>query len=302
MKHILDHGISPRARRGLGSLLSCGMVAAVAFCSQGAGRSDEAPEQGGKVVRPPDGPLDRLEKDARVRPAAEIASALRAVAVDDLSNKDRERWARLARETAVRLGDRAWIEDLKPIPDSFSLVRTYAILGASAKVREGDYEGAREDLKKVGDPKRLNAREERRVEAIHARIAQLLDDAPGEREAVERLVDHLWRWPSPSCQSCHDDFKKPGQVPLLDISNLWFGDRFVALMKAQGDAEEVVRAAARSLERDPKNDKARIRLAYGLRALGRAEEAEKRFRELPWASFPDRLDGAATPRMMTIFP
>lgn len=231
--------------------------------------------------------------------AEQVAPRLRELGTQKLETRDRESWLRLARDAALRLGDRKWLESLREIGDSFSNEVMYGILLAMGRLERADLAGARAMLDQI-DLDGINPREERRALAIRARIAQLEGKVEEEREQIERLLDHLPSWPTQKCQSCHGPVKDEKPLSTLPIAELWFGERYVELMRQQGDADAVRKAAAERLEAAPDDDDARIRLAFALQALGQAEAATARFRELPWAAFPDRT--IAKPRMMTSFP
>ena len=128
-------------------------------------------------------------------------------------------------------------------------------------------------------------REQRRAHALRARIAQLKGNLKEERASIESIVDHLPSWPDQMCQSCHSSFTEKTKMTGLPIKKLWFGERFVALMKKQGDAEVVRAELAAQLKQDHRNDRARIREAFALQALGRPAEADKLFQEIPGRKF-----------------
>jgi hypothetical protein len=232
--------------------------------------------------------------------AAEVAPKVRALGAGKLSTDDREAWVRVARDVALRLGDRAWLESLKDVELSFGTELSYAVMLANAQVSHANLAGAKATLAALGDVHGANEREKRRVFALRARVAELDGDVAAERAAVEDLVDHLFLWPRQKCQECHATTKEPDVVTTLPIASLWFGERFVELMKKQGDAAAVLQAAEAELARDGKDDDARIRAAYALRALGREDAAMARFAELPWALVPGRAE--RKPRQFATYP
>lgn len=234
------------------------------------------------------------------REAAEAAPRVRELGAGKLSTEDREAWVRVARDVALRLGDRAWLESLKDVELSFGTELSYAVMLANAQLSHANLAGAKATLTALGDVHGANEREKRRVFALRARVAELEGDAAGERAAVEDLVDHLFLWPRKKCQECHATTKEPDVVTTLPIAQLWFGERFVALMQQQGDAKAVLAAAEAELAKDPKDDDARIRAAFALRALGQEDAAMARFAELPWALLPGREE--RKPRQFATYP
>lgn len=258
------------------------------------------------------------DKAAEVRPAKEVIAESRqllsegeggleaaARLLEDLGRRDlevgdREDWLRLARTAALRQGDRARLESLRAVPDRFALVMIQQILQASASLAAADFPRARALIEQLGDPEEMNEREKRRCYSILARLEQLEGDRGAERRHIDKLVDHLHHWPRPICQSCHATLAEPERLVHLDLASVWFGDRFVELMREQGDAEEIRSKSAARLVKRPRDDQARIRLAYALRALGREEEALVHFRAIPWAEIPGQP--ANKPRMITPFP
>ena len=232
--------------------------------------------------------------------AAEVAARVRALGAGKLSTEDREAWVRVARDVALRLGDRTWLESLKDVELSFGTELSYAVMLANAQLSHANLAGAKATLAALGDVHGANEREKRRVFALRARTAELDGDVAAARAAVEDLVDHLFLWPRRKCQECHATTKEPDVVTTLPIAQLWFGERFVELMKQQGDAKAVLAAAEAELAKDPKDDDARIRAAYALRALGQEEAAMARFAELPWALLPGREE--RKPRQFATYP
>lgn len=232
--------------------------------------------------------------------AAAAAPRVRALGAGSLSTADREAWVRVARDVALRLCDRKWLEELRDVELSFGTELSYAVMLANAQLSHANLKGAQATLDGLGDVHGANEREKRRVFALRARVAELDGDVAAERAAVEDLVDHLFLWPRQKCQECHATTKEPDVVTTLPIASLWFGERFVELMKQQGDAAAVLQAAEAELAKDGKDDDARIRAAYALRALGREDAAMARFAELPWALVPGRAE--RKPRQFATYP
>jgi hypothetical protein len=232
--------------------------------------------------------------------ADQVAPTLKQIGKEKLSQTDRETWVRIARDTAIRQGDRAWLESLQSVQDSFATDMIYTVLLASGQLAKADLTKAKQTLATLTDTDEINEREKRRILSIRARIAQLEGDDKTEREQVNQLVDHLFLWTKPVCQSCHSNPQDPKAMTSMPITNLWFGERYVELLRKQGDAEQIRKTAEVKLQASPTDEKARIRLAFALLALKQDAEAEKQFRMLPWAAFPDR--DLKKPRMMTTFP
>ena len=232
--------------------------------------------------------------------AAAAAPRVRALGAGSLSTAEREAWVRVARDVALRLGDRKWLEELRDVELSFGTELSYAVMLANAQLSHANLTGAKATLDALGDVHGANEREKRRVFALRARVAELEGDVAGERAAVEDLVDHLFLWPRQKCQECHATTKEPDVVTTLPIASLWFGECFVELMKQQGDAAAVLQAAEAELATDGKDDDARIRAAFALRALGREDAAMARFAELPWALLPGRAE--RKPRQFATYP
>lgn len=235
------------------------------------------------------------------RQEAEAASVqLKSLANAELTSADRELWLRLSREVAIRLGDRQSLEKLRSETDSFETHLIYRVLLAMGQLEKGEIDAAAKTLDEVGDVDLLNEREQRRVFAIRARLAQLKGDDAQERIHIEAIVDHLHRWPTADCQSCHNAPANPTAITSLPITRFWFGERYVELMKKKQDAEAVKSAAEKELAADSKDDRAKIRLAYAYRALGDEAKAKQLFESLPWVEKEGR--DAPKPRMMTTFP
>jgi Flp pilus assembly protein TadD len=243
--------------------------------------------------------LDQIRKDAR-KDFFAAGQALRAMHPDEMNEVDRATWVRLSREAAVRMGDRDWLLALKGKEDPFSQVVLYRVLLAGAHINEGDFTAARAEFSRIRNLERANTRDQRRYWALQARLNQLEGIDVKERDAIEHIVSELGKWTSEDCQSCHEDLKSPGKIPLLEVQNFWFTKRYVELMQKQGDAENVKQAAEKKLAANPVDDNARIRLAFALMALGKTDEATMRFREIPWVAFPDRTGSG--PRMMFAWP
>jgi len=261
--------------------------------------ADQKTESGAEARLSTKASLDQIRKDARNDFSA-AGHALRAMHPDEMNDVDRATWVRLSREAAVRMGDRDWLLALKGKEDPFSQVVLYRVLLAGAHINEGDFAAARAEFSRIRNLERANTRDQRRYWALQARLNQLEGKEVNERDAIEHIVNELGKWTSEDCQSCHEDLKSPGKIPLLDVQNLWFTKRYVELMQKQGDAENVRQAAEKKLAANPVDDNARIHLAFALVALGKTEVATARLREISWVAFPDRTGSG--PRMMFAWP
>jgi tetratricopeptide (TPR) repeat protein len=243
--------------------------------------------------------LEQIRKDARTDFPL-TAQKLRAMKPDAMNDEDRASWVRLSREAAIRIGDREWLLSLKERSDPFALIALSRVLLANGFLNEGEFSAAHAELARIANLDKVNTRDQRRYWAIKARLGQLEGDIQEERRAIEKIMHELGHWSSKDCQSCHDDPKAKGVLPLLDVRNFWFARRFVELMQASGDAEQVRQQAEIRLKANASDDDARIFLAFALLAMGKPVEAEQRLREIPWVAFPERT--GPTTRMMFAWP
>lgn len=232
--------------------------------------------------------------------AQTVAARLRELGARHLSDDDQSTWIRLARTAAIRLGDIAWLRELSTVEDAFSLDLIYTVLLADGQLLQADLEGAARTLDRAEQFTPINIRENRRIWALRARIAELNHDPNTERVYIDRIIDHLGDWRSPLCQSCHGPVTEPKTLASLPINRLWTGERYVELLQQQQDAAAVRKTAEDRLAVNPADDDARIHLAFALRAQGDHDGAEAEFKKLEWADYPDRP--LAKPRMMTSFP
>ena len=248
---------------------------------------------------PPKALLDQIRKDARTDPQR-TAQLLAGLQPEGMNADDRATWVRLSREAALRNGDLATLLALKGQHDPFSLLPLSRLLLANAYLNEANLPAARAELDKLGPLDGLNTRDQRRYWALQARLGQLEGQPGAERAAIERIIEELAHWPSADCQSCHNDPKAPQALPLLEIRNTWYGQRFVQLLKAQHDAGRVRRLAEQRLLSQPDDARARIVLGYAWLAEGRTDEAERSWAEIPWLALPDRQGSPV--RMMFSWP
>lgn len=229
-----------------------------------------------------------------------VSLELESLAKVELSQDNRETWVRLSREAAIRLADRSKLESLKSFEDPFESQIIYRVLLAMGELEKSEFAKATATLDSLGDLEKVNEREKRRVYALRARIAQMEQKPEVERVYIEKIVDHLHEWSTAKCQSCHNMPSQPDVVTTLPIERFWFGDRFVELMKSQGDAEKVRADAEANLKKNGEDNQARIRLAYALLALGDEKRAKQLFSEIPWMEMAGKEIKKA--RMMTVFP
>lgn len=232
--------------------------------------------------------------------AEQVAGRVRELGRGALEERERESWVRVAREVALRLGDRAWLEELRLVPDGFASEANYVLLLAKSQLEHANLGGARRTLDLLGDLEELNPRDSRRAQALRARVAQLAGDGVAERTNVRELIGHLDQWPRQGCQICHAQTKQPDVVTSLAIDRLWFGERYVAHLREDGTAAAVRADCERRLAARATDDDARIHLAFALRALGDEAGAQARFAELPWAALADRP--GTKPMQMASYP
>jgi hypothetical protein len=247
--------------------------------------------------------LDQINKDLNYGGRAETEQAARklhSLETAPLSTSERETWVRLARDVAIRSADAEWLRKLQSVPDSFGLDSVYTVLLAYGQLTKADIAGANATLERISDVHALNIREQRRILALRARMAQLRGDTRAERGYIEQIVDHLASWPDAMCQSCHGSTAKNAKMTGLPVRSLWFGERYVELMKLQGDANAVQDRCRAQLKQNPTDDVARIRLAFALIALGKSDDADALLKQISWVTFPGR--DLAKPRMIFAFP
>jgi hypothetical protein len=276
------------------SLVWIGLAAALTVASAALSQ-DAAPKQESATKDV----LEQIRKDARVDFQL-TATKLKTMNPDTMDDEDRATWVRLSRETAIRIGDREWLLSLKNGSEPFALIPLSRVLLANGFLNEGDFAAAQAELARIPNLEKVNTRDQRRYWAIKVRLAQLEGNIVEERKAVERIMHELGHWPSKNCQSCHDDPKAKGVIPLLDVRNAWYAKRFIELLRIQGDAAIVRQTAEARLTNDATDDDARIYLAFALLAQGNEAEAERRLKEMPWIAFPERA--GPSPRMMFAWP
>lgn len=237
---------------------------------------------------PPNSPNVAARAALRSGQPHAAAEILKKVNLATLTEEGRRRWRLLARDAAVRTGDRAWLEAVNQVPDRVAFADGYVIFTAASYLRAADFQAARRFVNLIRDPQHLNEREKRRLMATHLRLEQLEGNRKAERERATELLAYGSRWPTATCQSCHADPKQPGKLTHLNLADWWVGQRYEEILRRDGDAARVERDARAELARRPTDDAARVRLAFALRAQGRAEEAREVFASLPWTEAPGR--------------
>ena len=226
---------------------------------------------------------------------------LKSVKVTSLEPPDARRWRTLAVIVALRTGDSAWLSELTTDPEynakSIELVTTTA----AQLLRDGRREQTRAVLASIKEPEKLDEVPRRRYLEMLARLEQLDKNGKEERKYVNQLVSFASAWSNEVCQGCHANPTKQGDaVTTLNLSTLWFGERYVTLMQQQGDAKTVLAEAQKALAQNPCDNASRLKLAYALRATGQEAKAQDTFRTFPWAEMPDRPK--RPPLRFAIFP
>jgi len=246
--------------------------------------------------------LDAVQKLDDMGGKAETMQAvaiLKALKDQKMTDDQHDTWLRYSRDFALRAADLKWLKSLGKEDSPFSMDQVYTVLYGYGKLTTGDLDGAEKVFKSV-DMGRLNVRDQRRIFGLEARIAHLRGDTKTELVNIEQIIEHLPSWPSRTCQSCHDSPKVKDKPTALPLSRFWFGERYAELMAANGTATQVRDEALKSLKANPKDDLARIRLGYALLALGKKDESQKTFEQLPYAEAAGRDLPKA--RMLFAFP
>jgi hypothetical protein len=240
-----------------------------------------------------------LRGDSPVKPASDAfragdyekaASLLAAIDHEKLNAVDQRIWRILTKNAAIRTGNRVLLEKANiGWNERTHFVSGRQILNAMEHLEAGDIPGAKQVMSRVIEPEFLDERSRRRYLAMWARIYQLEGDRKKERIFVAKLVDYAGHWRSDACQTCHENTEKYGDdVTSLDVTNWWAGQRFVEILRRDGDARKVRAAAEARMKSHPDEEGPILRRAYALRAEGRTAEAEAELRKLSWAAFPDR--------------
>ncbi len=219
--------------------------------------------------------------------APEAARLLKAMKQSEMSPADRIRWQRFATLVAIRVGDKAWRDQIAKSPSYSGNSQDLLMVSAARLLQDGYDDECQKLLDMVKDPDNLAEIPKRRYYTLRARLAQFNGDKKAERVYITRLVNIAGEWEQPKCQVCHANPRKfEEQITTLDVSRWWVGERFAELVKP--DAVAIELEAQQRLAQTPTDTSARLRLAYAQRAQGKAKEAEETLRQIPWAEFPDR--------------
>lgn len=223
-----------------------------------------------------------------------VVAMLKSLQGKKMTEEQHDVWLQLSRDYAIRAVDTAWLKELQKFDSQFSMNQVYSVLYGYGKLTAGDVAGAEAILKDL-DLAPMTPRDGRRVLGLRARIARLQKDLPRETMLLEKMIDHLPAWPTPTCTPCHDqgDIK----VTRLPVEKLWFGERYVEILAATQQAKKVRDESLAALKANPKDDLARIRLGYAQTALKDTAGAKKTFAALKYTSakLPE-------PRMFFAFP
>lgn len=237
--------------------------------------------------------------------AKRAAHLLKPVDVKTLLPNDARRWRTLSALSALRTGDRKWLDSITSDPEYFSNSINLITITVQRFLQDGRYNEARALLGQIKNAEQLDEIPRRRYLQLGARLEQLTGHPDRERVYVAKLVDFAGRWASPACQACHANPKKFGdETTTLNVSDWWVGERFSTLVKQKGDAGAVRVRAQAALNQSPNNNALnnalRLRIAYALRAEGKNAEAETALRSVPWAECADRPQ--KTPLRLATFP
>ena len=263
--------------------------------------ADRALQRLSTTLRSPDSPLSRASQLLRDRKPAKAARLLKELASQPMDDESARRRRLLSEDAAVRTGDAAWLARLSDRPDRYWFANGYLVFTAYGYMRASDLPAAREYLSRLKDTDRMDDRERRRYHSLMARIAQL-EQKPGEEQThLEWMIGHQAEWSTPRCQQCHDNRERYGDVVTsFPLTDWWVAERYAAVLRETGRADDIGRLARQSLTASPDNVEARLRLAFAQRALGQNADSEQTLRALPWAAFPDRP--YRTPRDLIQFP
>lgn len=243
--------------------------------------------------------VKKLDAEGTKPAAIKAAGILKSIAKTPMEQKQRDTWLRYSRDMAIRTTDPDWLKELGQEKNGFSTEHVYTVLLAYGKLSVGNFEAAEKLLDSVNMDE-INVRDSRRAEALRVRMAQLKGDKPTERVYLEKMIDHLPKWPGPGCQTCHDIASKPDAVTSLPLKTLWFAERYVEVLRESGDAESVRLESEAQLKRDPTDDLAKMRMAYALRALGETARGDAILDSIPYCESPN--NPSPRPRMFFAFP
>ena len=285
---------------GVIALASPVMVLAVLSVLPTAAQQDRTTTTKDLTVRQSLDAIDKLIDLGGKAESMKAAAKLKEIGKRDMDQNDRDTWLRLSRDEAIRTCDLRWLENLRTASDPFPLDNEYMVLLAYSKLTKANISGASAVLDELGHISGLSVREQRRVEAIRARIAQIRGDATAERCAIEQMIGHLPSWPKLQCQSCHESVERGPRISGLPVKSLWFCERYIELLQKRGDANDVYATSSAQLKANSSDDNARIRAAMALLALDRHTEADALLRQLPWVQIEGRP--LSPPHMLVPFP
>ncbi|RYX84665.1 hypothetical protein EON83_08490 [bacterium] len=220
---------------------------------------------------------------------SEAKALLVKMKADGLGPTQFSRWENLAARTAVRLGDTKWLEELNRDSNNGTNADELLTITALRLVLSNRLDEAQKLLDSIKDPEAMSEIPRRRYDQLQLKIAQLRGDTVTEKKWAGKLVEFVGSWDSQTCQSCHANPKVSGkEITHIDLNNWWVGTRYVELLKQSNTADVAVAEAQAALKEDPKDESAKIKLAYALRAQGKAADSETKLREIPWTAWPDR--------------
>lgn len=244
------------------------------------------------------------EPAAQTAPASDFDGVSRALAAGDLKaakavlqtmkanglrGDQISRWENMAARTAVRLGDTAWLAQINQAANLSTGADELTTLAAMRLIFAGRLDEARATLISIKNPDEMSEIPRRRYEELWLKLEQLSGDKKAEAVWADKLVTFVADWDHGRCQSCHANPKASGtEVTQFDLQNWWVGERYVALLSESGDAKAAERAAMDALAKNDKDEAARIKLGYALRAQGRAAQSEAELRTIEWSQWPDK--------------
>lgn len=222
--------------------------------------------------------------DLKVAKALLLDMKAKGLSGDQLSS-----WENLAARTAVRLGDKIWLEQINKDASLSEGADELTTISALRLIFANRLDEARETLLSIKDPEVMSEIPRRRYDELWLKLEQLSGDTKAEAKWAGKLVEFVANWDSGRCQSCHANPKASGaDVTQFDLQNWWVGDRYVALLNETGDARAAQRAAIDALAKNDKDEAARIKLGYALRAQGKNAGSEAELRKIEWSQWPDK--------------
>ncbi len=248
------------------------------------------PDNTAVVVEPP--PTDAFSGVARALLVNDLKAA-KALLVNMKANGLRgdqiSRWENLAARTAVRLGDRVWLEQINKDASLSEGADELTTISAMRLIFANRLDEARKTLLSIKDPEAMSEIPRRRYDELWLKLEQLSGDTKAETKWADKLVEFVANWDNGRCQSCHANPKATGpDVTQFDLQNWWVGDRYVALLGESGDARATQRAAIDALAKNENDEAARIKLGYALRAQGKNAQSEVELRKIEWSQWPDK--------------